>query len=349
MTVISPRRILGHRLRRGPATVWPGAGMTASGMTTEFGPWPLQPRVAVLVPCHNEQESIADVVSAFRRQLPDAVVYVYDNNSTDETAERARQAGAVVRREHLQGKGHVVRRMFADVDADAYILVDGDGTYDSAAAPTMLRLLIGRQLDMVSAARLDTEQQAYRFGHRFGNVVLSGIVAWVFGQGVSDLLSGYRVFSRRFVKSFPALSSGFEIETEFTVHALALRMPMQEVLAPYCGRQPGSRSKLNTISDGMRILRAILGLIQHERPLPLFSVAGLALLLLGIGLGMPVVTEFLRTGLVPRLPTALLATALVLLAFLSATCGLILDAVAHARKEYKRIAYLRIPPLEMPE
>ena len=344
MTAILSRATLGHRLRRNQTANWSNPAGLAG-----VSPWPVQPRIAVLIPCHNEATAITGVVSAFRTSLPDAVIYVYDNNSTDDTALRAKAAGAVVRSETLQGKGHVVRRMFADIDADAYLLVDGDGTYDAAAAPCMLQLLIDHQLDMVSAARQDTERHAYRFGHRFGNILLTGIVAWVFGQGVTDLLSGYRVFSRRFVKSFPALSSGFETETEFTVHALALRMPVREVFAPYRGRLPGSSSKLNTIADGIRILRAIVGLIQHERPLPMFFLAGLALLTLGIGLGLPVVTEFLRTGLVPRLPTALLSTACVSLAFLSATCGLILDAMARGRKEYKRIAYLTIPPLEMPE
>ena len=344
MTAIPSRNALGQELRRHPAAGWADAAAAAG-----FSPWPMQPRVAVLIPCHNEGAAITSVITAFRQHLPDAVIYVYDNNSTDDTALRAKAAGAIVRREALQGKGHVVRRMFADIDADAYILVDGDGTYDAAAAPRMLRLLVEQQLDMVSAARQDTERQAYRFGHRFGNALLTRIVAWVFGQGISDLLSGYRVFSRRFVKSFPALSSGFETETEFTVHALALRMPTREVFAPYRGRMPGSHSKLNTVADGIRILRAILTLIQHERPLPMFGLAGLGLLSAGVGLGLPIVAEFLRTGLVPRLPTALLSTGLVLLAVLSAVCGLILDAVARGRTEYKRIAYLTIPPLEVPE
>ncbi|HEX2944023.1 MAG TPA: glycosyltransferase family 2 protein [Rhodopila sp.] len=302
--------------------------------------------MAVLIPCHNEEAGIAAVVGAFQAVLPEATVYVYDNNSSDQTAARAKEAGAIVRQERLQGKGHVVRRMFADVEADAYVLVDGDDTYDANAAPGMLKLLIEQQLDMVTAVRRDVDGSAYRFGHRMGNAVLTQLVAWAFGEGVSDLLSGYRVFSRRFVKSFPALSSGFETETEFTVHALTLHMPVREVQAPYRGRRPGSRSKLNTIGDGMRILRAILMLIQHERPLQVFSLGGLGLLLLGIGLGIPVIAEFLRTGLVPRLPTALLATSLVLLAFLSFACGLILDAIARGRKEGRRLAYLAAPLLD---
>jgi hypothetical protein len=302
-----------------------------------------QPRVAVLIPCHNEEAAIGKVVSDFKRSLPDATVYVYDNNSSDCTMLEARAAGAVVRRERLQGKGHVVRRMFADVDADIYFLVDGDDTYDATAAPGMQRMLTEGQLDMVSAARYGAVRDAYRLGHRFGNLLLSALVTWAFGGGITDLLSGYRVFSRRFVKSFPALASGFETETEFTVHALALHMPVQEVRATYRNRAAGTSSKLNTLKDGMRILRAILALIQHERPLQVFSLQALGLGIAGTAIGIPVVTEFMATGLVPRLPTALLATALVLLANLSLTCGLILDAVARARKENKRLAYLAIP------
>lgn len=301
-----------------------------------------QPRVAVLIPCRNEEASIGKVVADFQRALPDAIVYVYDNNSTDRTMLDARAAGAVVRRERLQGKGHVVRRMFADIDADVYFLVDGDDTYDATAAPGMLAMLIERQLDMVSAARYGAIRDSYRPGHRFGNKLLTAIVTWSFGGGISDLLSGFRVFSRRFVKSFPALSSGFETETEFTVHALALHMPVQEVRTNYRSRAAGSSSKLNTFVDGMRILRAILVLIQHERPLQVFSIAALALLSLGCGLGLPVVAEFLQTGLVPRLPTAVLAMGMMLLGCLSLTCGLVLDAVSRGRKENKRLAYLAI-------
>jgi hypothetical protein len=306
-------------------------------------------RVAVLIPCHNEEAAISKVVTDFNAVLPGARVYVYDNNSTDLTMLKARAAGAVVRRETLQGKGHVVRRMFADVDADVYILVDGDDTYDAAAAPGMLSLLLDRQLDMVSASRCGSAKTAYRPGHRIGNAVLSGLVGWAFGDGIRDMLSGYRVFSRRFVKSFPALAAGFETETEFTVHALTLNMPIMEVRTQYRPRAAGSSSKLSTVRDGIRITRAIVTLIQQERPLQFFSLASLALLLSGITLGVPVVVEFLHTGLVPRLPTALLATGLTLLAFLSLTCGLILDAVSRGRKELKRLAYLAIPALECSE
>jgi glycosyltransferase involved in cell wall biosynthesis len=308
-----------------------------------------QLQVAVLIPCRNEEAAIGKVVSDFRRVLPDAIIYVYDNNSYDHTILEARAAGAVVRRERLQGKGHVVRRMFADVDADVYILVDGDDTYDPAVAPGMLKMLIDGQLDMVSAARYGAVHDAYRLGHRLGNVLLSALVSWTFGGGITDLLSGYRVFSRRFVKSFPALSSGFETETEFTIHALSLHMPVQEVRAHYRIRAAGTSSKLSTLKDGIRILKAILTLIQHERPLQVFSVNALVLLIAGISLGVPVVIEFERTGLVPRLPTALVSTGLVLLANLSMTCGLILDAVSRTRKENKRLAYLAILPLEIAE
>jgi hypothetical protein len=333
---------LGIPLRRGAVMRAPLAEPLDAPLSAPFGP---RLRVAVLVPCRNEAASVGKVVRDFQDALPEATVYVYDNNSTDQTVQQALAAGAVVRREPRQGKGCVVRRMFADVEADAYVLVDGDDTYDPGAAPGMLALLAERGLDMVSAARDGTGPGAYRTGHRFGNAVLTRLVRWGFGGGVSDLLSGYRVFSRRFVKSFPALSSGFETETELTVHALALQMPVQEVRAVYRARAPGSRSKLNTVADGIRILRAILSLIQHERPLQVFCLAGLVQMLAGVGLGVPVVLEFLATQMVPRLPTALLATGLVLLAFLSLTCGLVLDAIARGRKEARRLAYLAVPPL----
>lgn len=304
------------------------------------------PRVAVLIPCYNEEVAIPRVVAAFRDALPDATIYVYDNNSKDGTVAAARAAGAVVRNESLQGKGHVVRRMFADIEADAYVLVDGDDTYDAAAAPEMLRLLLADRLDMVTGVRRTPEAvaaAAYRPGHQLGNAVLTGMVRWVFGDRISDMLSGYRVFSRRFVKSFPALAAGFETETEFTVHALELRMPVGELRTRYRERPPGSQSKLNTWRDGFRILRAIGLLVRRERPLPFFALVALALALLGIGLSVPVFQTYLATGLVPRLPTAVLSTGLVLLSFLSLACGLILDTVTRGRLEAKRIAYLAIP------
>lgn len=303
-----------------------------------------EPSIAVLVPCFNEEASIAKVVTDFRAALPHARIYVYDNNSTDRTALEARAAGAIVRHESLQGKGHVVRRMFADVDAEAYVLVDGDDTYEAGSAPAMVKLLFDRQLDMVSATRGDVRGDAYRLGHRLGNRLLSGIVRWVFGQGASDLLSGYRVFSRRFVKSFPALSGGFETEAEFTIHALTLRMPMREVRTPYRGRPEGSRSKLNTVGDGLRILRTIVTLISQERPLQTFSLMMAILSAAALALGLPVVVDYLHSGLVPRLPTALLATGLSMLGFVALVCGLVLDSVSRGRKEMKRLAYLACPP-----
>lgn len=301
------------------------------------------PRVAVLIPCYNEEVAIASVIADFRAALPDAKIYVYDNNSRDRTSEMALAAGAIVGRERLQGKGNVIRRMFADIEADVYVLVDGDATYHAASAPEMVELLVADRLDMVNGTRISQIQAAYRPGHRFGNVVLTGIVRTIFGNRITDMLSGYRVFSRRFVKSFPALSDGFETETEFTVHALELSMPIGEVETPYRERPPGSQSKLNTIRDGVRILLTIVRLVKEERPLQFFAVSGAVLLAAALLLALPLVTEFARTGLVPRFPTAILSTGLVVLAFLSLTCGLILDSVARGRTEVKRLAYLSVP------
>ncbi len=308
-------------------------------------PEPVGPRIAVLIPCCNEEATIAKVIADFQGNLPQAVVYVYDNNSRDRTACVARAAGAVVRTEPLQGKGHVVRRMFADVEADLFVLVDGDDTYDAAAAPAMLKLLLDQRLDMVNAARVTEQNAAYRRGHRLGNLVLSAMVRGVFGGRISDVLSGYRAFSRRFVKSFPALASGFETETEFTVHALELEMPVGEITVGYRERPEGSTSKLRTWSDGLRILRTILMLVKEGRPLQFFAGIGTALLLAALGFGGPVVVVFLHTGLVPKLPSALLATGLVLLSSLTLVCGLVLDSVERGRKEMKRLAYLAIPAL----
>jgi glycosyltransferase involved in cell wall biosynthesis len=299
-----------------------------------------QHRIAVLVPCYNEQTTIGDVVAGFRAALPDADIYVYDNNSTDGTVEAARAAGALVRGETHQGKGHVVRRMFADVEADVYVLVDGDATYDAASAPRLVDCLIDGNLDMVVAVRVDSEQAAYRSGHRLGNRMLTGFVAHIFGRSLGDMLSGYRVFSRRFVKSFPVLSGGFEIETELTVHALELELPVAELETPYYARPEGSASKLNTWGDGFRILRTVLHMYRSERPLPLFSGIGVTLAILSIGLAIPIFVTYLEQGLVPRLPTALLSTGLMLVAFLSFVCGLILDTVTRGRRETKRLAYL---------
>jgi hypothetical protein len=301
------------------------------------------PRIAVLIPCLNEEAAITKVVSDFRACLPGAAVYVYDNNSADRTRAVARQAGAMVRREVLRGKGNVVRRMFADIEADVFVLVDGDDTYDACAAPAMVEMLLGERLDMVSSTRVTDAAQAYRPGHRIGNAMLTALVRWFFGNRVTDVLSGYRVFSRRFVKSFPAFAGGFETETEFTVHALELKMPIGELPSAYRMRRSGTTSKLRTWADGLRILRTIVVLVKQERPLQLFGIAGCALLLLGFGLGIPLVLEYAETGLVPRLPTGVLATGLVLLSFLSFVCGLVLDSVARGRKELKHLAYLAIP------
>ena len=302
-------------------------------------------RIAVLIPCYNEEVAVPQVVAAFRAALPDAVIHVYDNNSTDRTKAVAAEAGAVVRTEALQGKGNVVRRMFADIEADAYVLVDGDDTYDASAAPEMVRLLLAEQLDMVTAVRV-TESDAglaYRPGHRLGNRVLTGMVRHIFGDRITDMLSGYRVFSRRFVKSFPALASGFETETEFTVHALELRLPLGEVRTRYKERPVGSVSKLNTWRDGIRILRTIVMLVQRERPLAFFAASGALLLGLALLLAAPLFATYVETGLVPRLPTALLATGLAILAALSVACGLILDTVSRGRLEARLLAYLAIP------
>jgi glycosyltransferase involved in cell wall biosynthesis len=297
-------------------------------------------RVAVLAPCYNEEAAIAQVVEQFRAALPGAVIYVYDNNSKDGTAAAARAAGAVVGVEKRQGKGHVVRRMFADVEADIYVLVDGDATYDAPSAPKMIEKLVGENLDMVVAARVGEAHDAYRLGHRSGNRLLTWFVAEVFGSAFSDILSGYRIFSRRFVKSFPALSTGFEIETELTIHALELGMPTGEVKTPYYARPQGSASKLNTWRDGLRILWTILQLYRVERPLNFFGIISVMLAALSIVLAVPVVVTFLEQGVVPRLPTAILSTALMLLACLALTSGLVLDTVTRGRRELKRLAYL---------
>jgi glycosyltransferase involved in cell wall biosynthesis len=299
--------------------------------------------IAVLIPCYNEEVAIQTVVRGFRVALPSAAIYVYDNNSSDRTVEMAVAGGAIVRTERLQGKGNVVRRMFADVDADVYVLVDGDDTYDAGSSAMLVKTLIDHQLDMVNAARVAEMRKAYRLGHRFGNRLLTTIVARIFGNNFRDMLSGYRVFSRRFVKSFPALSTGFEIETELTVHALQLRMPISEVPVPYKDRPQGSMSKLRTFRDGFRILRTIFILVQEERPLQFFCTVFALLAALSTMLALPIFSEYLRTGLVPRLPTAVLSTGAMLLAFLSLTCGLILDTVTLGRRELKRMIYLAIP------
>jgi glycosyltransferase involved in cell wall biosynthesis len=297
-------------------------------------------KIAVLVPCYNEEAAIGKVVADFRAALPEAGIYVYDNNSTDRTMEAATRAGAIVRREQHQGKGRVVRRMFTDIDADIYVLVDGDATYDAPSARPMIEMLVSERLDMVCAVRVDREEAAYRRGHRAGNRLLTGFVAHVFEQSFADMLSGYRVFTRRFVKSFPILSGGFEIETELTVHALELKLPIGELRTPYYSRPEGSVSKLSTWRDGFRILRTVLRLYRAERPLRMFSGIGISLAIVAVGIAIPIFVTYWGEGTVPRLPTAILSTGLMLLAFLSITCGLILDTVTRGRRELKLLAYL---------
>jgi len=299
-----------------------------------------QLRVAVLIPCYNEDAAIGRTVADFRAALPNAVIYVYDNNSTDGSMQAARAAGAHVRRETRQGKGNVVRRMFADVDADIYVLVDGDATYDAPSAPAMISDLIENHRDMVVGARVDREDAAYRRGHRTGNSLLTSFVASVFGKTFTDILSGYRVFSRRFVKSFPVLSGGFEIETELTIHSLELDLPVGEIKTPYFARPEGSESKLNTWRDGFRILWTIFRLYRSERPLNFFSAVGASLAIAAVGIAIPVFVTYFETGAVPRLPTAVLSTGLMVVAVLSFAAGLILDTVTRGRREIKLLAYL---------
>jgi len=297
----------------------------------------------VLLPCYNEEAAIAATVAGFRKALPQATIYVYDNNSRDRTREVAARAGAVVRSERQQGKGHVVRRMFADVDADVYVMADGDLTYDPKAAPGMVDLLLAEQLDMVVGTRRHEEKDAYRRGHAAGNRAFTGLLAGLFGRSFSDIFSGYRVFSRRFVKSFPVLSSGFEIETEISVHALELRMPVGEVETAYAARPEGSQSKLSTYGDGWRILKTIVTLYRIERPVLFYGSIGALLVALAIVLAIPLVVTYLATGLVPRVPTAILVTGMIIVAVLCVFSGLILDTVTRGRREVRRLAYLSVP------
>jgi glycosyltransferase involved in cell wall biosynthesis len=307
------------------------------------------PSVAVLIPCYNEEIAIGKVVADFRAALSGAKVYVYDNNSTDATIAVAMAAGAICRSEALQGKGNVVRRMFADVEADVYVLVDGDDTYDAASAHRLIEPVLLDRVDMVNAVRRSEASEAYRKGHQFGNRMLTGIVALIFGNRFTDVLSGYRAMSRRFVKSFPALSRGFEIETELAVHALELRLPIAEIDTPYKERPPGSYSKLSTYRDGMRILRVIMMLMKEERPLQFFATAGGLCLLTALILAAPLLSTYLETGLVPRLPTAVLSSALTIVGLLLLMSGLILDTVTHGRRENKRMHYLAQPAPERRE
>ncbi|HET9639723.1 MAG TPA: glycosyltransferase family 2 protein [Allosphingosinicella sp.] len=302
-----------------------------------------QLRIAILLPCYNEEAAIAQTVAAFRAALPSARVYVYDNNSRDRTREVAEAAGAIVRDERMQGKGHVVRRMFADIEADVYVMADGDSTYDAAAAPELVRRLVDERLDMVVGARKSEVEEAYRRGHRLGNRLFTSILAGLFGRSFTDIFSGYRVFSRRFVKSFPALSRGFETETEISVHALELAMPVAETVTAYGARPEGSESKLSTYRDGWRIMRTILHLFRIERPVLFYG--GFAAFLAGLGLvlAMPLIVTYAKTGLVPRFPTAILVTGMMVVAFLSFGVGLILDTVVRGRREVRRLHYLSFP------
>lgn len=302
-------------------------------------------QVAVLIPCHNEERTIRKVVLDFKKVLPDATIYVYENACDDNTVEAASGAGAVVCSEPLKGKGNVVRRMFADVEADIYVLVDGDDTYNAHACTRMIRLLYVENLDMVSAARVSECYSAYRRGHILGNRAFTGLIAIFFGKRFEDVFSGYRVFSRRFVKSFVPRSDGFEIETELTVHALQLKIPVAEVHAPYGSRPAGSSSKLSTIRDGFRILKMLLVLLKNERPFEFFTALSWIFGLASLALAYPVVTTYLETGLVPRIPTAFLSATAMVIAALSFVSGIILDTVTMGRKEAKRLAYLTMPGL----
>ncbi len=311
---------------------------------TKSTPIHLLPRIAVLIPCYNEEKTVAQVVRDFRAALPGAMIYVYDNNSADQTIARATEEGAIVRSEKYQGKGNVMRRMFSDIEADIYVLVDGDNTYHAASAPKMIDKLLTEQLDMVVGTRLTAHEgdASFRRGHEFGNHMLTGFMSMIFGRQLTDMLSGYRVMSHRFVKSFPALAQGFETETELTIHALELKMPIAEVVTPYGSRPQGSESKLSTYRDGWRILLTIIALFKKERPMVFFTILFGLLAALSIGLATPILLTYAETGLVPRFPTAILATGIMLLACLSLACGLILDTVTHGRRELKRLNYLNI-------
>jgi glycosyltransferase involved in cell wall biosynthesis len=301
------------------------------------------PRIAVLIPCYNEEITIGKVVAEFCAALPSAKIFVYDNNSSDRTFEVAQKAGAVVRKEARQGKGNVVRRMFADIEADVYVLVDGDDTYDAAASTALVSRLVEERLDFINGMRVSTAKDAYRSGHRFGNRLLTGLVRHIFGRQFNDMLSGYKILSRRFVKSFPAMSSGFETETELAVHALELRMPCSEVATVYKERPPGSVSKLRTYSDGAQIMMLIARLVKDERPLYFFGLSGLAAIVLAVLLSVPLLVTYLETGLVPRVPTAILSVALVIVGVISIFTGLILDMTTKTRREIKRLIYLSLP------
>ena len=303
-------------------------------------------RIAVLIPCLNEAHTVLEVIKSFQKELPGSQIYVYDNGSTDNTVKLSLDAGAIVKHEKSLGKGNVIRRMFGDIEADIYLLVDGDGTYQVQTAPKMVELMHKEALDMVVGARIPVDQDAiFRPGHKFGNQALTKIVGWLFGRKFTDILSGFRVFSRRFVKSFPALSRGFEIETEMTIHALDLNMPVSEFATNYSARAKGSKSKLNTWKDGYRILLTIIFLFKEVQPFKFFGAIFLIFSIISILLGYPLFVTYLDTGLVPRFPTAILATGVMILAFISLAIGIILDSVCRNRREIKRMHYLAITPL----
>jgi Glycosyl transferase family 2 len=303
-------------------------------------------RVAVLLPCRNEASSVAGVVSDFREALPEARVYVYDNDSTDKTAETAMTAGAIVRRESRRGKGNVVCRMFADIDADVYVMADGDGTYHAGSAPRMVRLLVEEGLDMVVGCRVAPQGSgAYPRGHMVGNRMFNRVLKMLFGARFTDVFSGYRVLSRRFVKSFPVRFTGFEIETELTAHTVEIGLPYAEVDTPYGAREEGSRRKLRTVRDGLRILVAAIQLFKEMRPMRFFTLIAAALTVIAASLGAVVIQEFVRTGLVPRLPTAVLAASIQVVAFICLTAGLVLESVARSRREARRLVYLGLEPI----
>ena len=298
--------------------------------------------IAAIVPCHNEAAAVGKVVADLQAAVPGITVYVYDNRSTDGTDVVARQAGAVVRYEERKGKGNVVRRAFSDIDADVYLLIDGDDTYDAFAAPHMIELLLDGPYDHVLGVRTQPDEaaSAYRPGHEAGNKAFNRLVSLLFGLPVTDMLSGYRIFSRRFVKSFPAVSKEFEIETELTVHSMNLRVPQREVEVGFRDRPEGSESKLNTVRDGVKILTLIGHLIRHERPLAFHGVLGAVLAVVAVVLTVPLLVEYGETGLVPRFPTAFLAASLMVVAFLTWFCGLILDGITRSRREASRLVYL---------
>lgn len=302
-------------------------------------------KIAILIPCYNEAITIRDVISSFRKELPEAAIYVYDNNSQDKTIEMAKKAGAIVRTEERQGKGHVVRRMFADVEADIYVMIDGDATYHAPSVGKLIQKLKLENLDMVVGCRKASEKESYRSGHRFGNKLFTIFVSLLFGQAFSDILSGYRVFSRRFVKTFPCVSGGFEIETELTIHSLDMLLPVGEVDTPYGVRPDGSESKLSTYTDGLRILRMIFLLAKEIRPFVFFGGLALLCTLLSLGTGIPVILDYFETGLVARFPTAILSTGLMIIAFLCFFSGIILDSLSRGRKEHKKLQYLSYKPL----